>query len=110
MGLICYFRQINFCNIMAPHLGASTRYQVLGVKKAVKKPKEIAVALNIHVSSVYTILKKAEERDGCLEDTDRSGRPCTAITQRNVDALRKRIQRNPTKSIRAMSRERLASP
>ncbi len=72
---------------MAPNLGASTCFLVLGMKKAGKKPQDIAKTLNIHVSLVYTILKKAEERHGFLEDTDCSRRPCTAVTQRNIDAL-----------------------
>ncbi len=90
---------------MAPNLSAGTRYQVLGMAKAKKKPKEIANELNIHVSSVYDILKRAEERNECLEDKKRSGRPISKLTRANIDRVRKRVQRAPTKSLRSLARD-----
>ncbi len=68
---------------MAPNLAVGKRYQVLGMLKAGKKPREISDALNalnIHVSSVYDILKKAAETNESLEDKKRSGRPISKLT------------------------------
>ena len=89
---------------MAPNLDSGTRYQVLGMKRAGKSPKAIANTMNIHLSSVYSILKRANDRDGNLEDLGRSGRPPSKVTKRNIDIIRKRVQRAPTRSIRALSR------
>ncbi len=89
---------------MAPNLDSGTRYQVLGMKRARKSPKAIANTMNIHLSSVYSILKRANDRDGNLEDLGRAGRPPSKVTKRNIDIIRKRVQRAPTRSIRALSR------
>ncbi len=97
--------QSNFVFLMARNLAESTRYQVLGMHKAKMKPKDIASTLNIAVSTVYAIVKRAEERDECLETKKGAGRPLSKLTRENIDKVRKRVQRNPTKSLRALSRE-----
>ncbi len=89
---------------MAPHLNTGTRYQVLGMHTAGKAPKEISATLNMHLATVYRILKRAEERGGQLKDADRSGRPATKVTKRNIDAVRKRVQKYPTRSINAIAK------
>ncbi len=89
---------------MARNLATSTRYQALGMSKGGKKPKEIAEALNMHVSSVYRIINRAADRDECLEDKERSGCPVSKLTKRNIDLVRKRVQRAPMMSLRALSR------
>ncbi len=83
----------------------STRYQILGMNKAGKTPKEISEVLNVHLATVYRVLNRAKDRNNNLETKAGSGRPASVVCKRNIDLVRKRIQRNPTKSIRALSRD-----
>ncbi len=90
---------------MAPPVTPGTRYQVLGMRKAGKRPKEISRVLNIALSSVYDILKRARERNEDLETKKIPGRPASKLTKANIDRVRKRVQRDPTKSLRALARD-----
>ncbi len=48
---------------MDPAIKSGTSYQVLGMSKAGSKPKDIAEALNVHISSVYRIFKRVATRN-----------------------------------------------
>ncbi len=90
---------------MAPPKKTSIRYQILGMSKAGKRPDEISEALGVHLSTIYRTLNHAKERNDDLETKTGAGRKASTVTRRNIDAVRKRIQRNPTKPIRELSRD-----
>ena len=64
----------------------------------------IARMLQVHPRTVRRAILRYEETDNTA-DRPRSGRPRTAVTPRNVNVVRKRIQRNPRKSLRQMARD-----
>ena len=66
--------------------------------------KSICHQLNVHRNTVNRTLVRLREL-GNTSDRKRNGRPPTAVTQRNVIAVRKRISRNSHRSIRAMATE-----
>jgi inhibitor of nuclear factor kappa-B kinase subunit alpha len=68
-----------------------------------KKPLFISKTLNIHRNTVYDAIKRYKEL-GSLEDRPRSGRPVTVATIANKEKIRKKISRNPQRSMRAMAK------
>ena len=53
---------------------------------------------------VSKTIKRFKETNN-LDDRPRSGRPCTAMTARNIKVVRSRIRRNPQRSARKMAAE-----
>lgn len=79
------------------------RASIISLHEASVRPVDIAKTLKISISTVRRAIKRFEETGG-LEDRQRSGRPPTACTPANREKLRKRIQRNPKRSMRGMAR------
>jgi transposase len=67
-------------------------------------PAEIARMLAIALSTVCRQIQRYKEL-GTAEDRHRRGRPATACTPANRAKIRKRIQRNPERSMRKMAKE-----
>ena len=68
-----------------------------------KNPLFISNTLNIPRNTVYGAIKRYKEL-GILEDCPRSGRPVTVATIANKEKIRKKISRNPKRSMRAMAK------
>ena len=68
-----------------------------------KKQLFISNTLNIPRNTVYDAIKRYKEL-GSLEDRPRSGRPVTVATIANKEKIRKKISRNPQRSMRAMAK------
>ena len=66
-------------------------------------PVNIAKRLIMDLSTVCKQIKRYKEL-GSLMDRPRSGRPVTACTSSNRNKIKKRIQRNPERSMRAMGK------
>ncbi|KAK6038447.1 hypothetical protein COOONC_24048 [Cooperia oncophora] len=80
------------------------RSAIVRLHKAGRPPATIAKHLGIHRSVVYRTLQRYRDLGG-LQDRRRSGRPRTARTPKVVEAVRKRIARNATRSISTMARD-----
>ncbi|KAK6062244.1 hypothetical protein COOONC_00083 [Cooperia oncophora] len=80
------------------------RSAIVRLHKAGRPPATIAKHLSIHRSVVYRTLQRYRDLGG-LQDHRRSGRPRTARTPTVVEAVRKRIARNATRSILTMARD-----
>ena len=68
-----------------------------------KKPLFILNTLNIPRNTVYGAIKHHKEL-GSLEDRPRSGRPVAVATIANKEKIRKKISRNPQRSMRTMTK------
>ena len=68
-----------------------------------KKPLFISNTLNILRNTAYDAIKRYREL-GSLEDCPRSGTPVTVATIANKEKIRKKISRNPQRSMRVMAK------
>ena len=80
------------------------RSSILDLHRAGMKPKKIARTLAVPLITVYRSIKLFKSTGGTV-DRARSGRPRTAITRGNIEKIRRRIQRNPQRSMRKMAKE-----
>ncbi|KAK6041369.1 hypothetical protein COOONC_21127 [Cooperia oncophora] len=80
------------------------RSAIVRLHKAARPPVTIAKHLGIHRSVVYRTLQRYRHLGG-LQDRRRSGRLRTARTPKVVEAVRKRIARNATRSFSTMTRD-----
>ncbi|XGW04195.1 hypothetical protein V3C99_015388 [Haemonchus contortus] len=78
------------------------RSAIVRLHKAGCPSATMAKHLGIHRSVVYRTLQRYRDLSG-LQDRRRSGRPRTARTPKVVEAVRKRIARNATRSISTMA-------
>ncbi len=90
---------------MAPPLSESLRNQILGMLKAKCSVNKIRTTLGCHKSTIFRIKKRAKERNEDLSTKKGSGRKISVVNKRLVDIVRKKINRDPTKSGRALARE-----
>lgn len=74
-----------------PETSVGHHYKIVGLAKAGMMPKEIARAMDVELSSVYQILKRATKRGGVLETAPRKGRLVIQQYRPNIDRVRKRI-------------------
>ena len=80
-----------------------TRASIISLHATGKKLLVIANSLGVPVRSVRYAIKRYKEIGG-LQDRPRSGRPVTIRTTRNKDVIKKRIQRNPRRSMRGLAK------
>ncbi|KAK0417925.1 hypothetical protein QR680_013281 [Steinernema hermaphroditum] len=64
----------------------------------------IAKSLKFHRKQVHRVVQRFEETGG-IKDRQREGRPRSARTPKLMNMIRKKIQRNPQRSIRKLARE-----
>ncbi|KAK0402250.1 hypothetical protein QR680_016232 [Steinernema hermaphroditum] len=64
----------------------------------------IAKSLKLHRKQVHRVVQRFEETGG-IKDRQREGRPRSARTPKLMNMIRKKIQRNPQRSIRKLARE-----
>ena len=95
---------------MAPSLSTGQRHELMGMLKAGMTVKAAAAAMNVSLKTVYEVRKRYTERDGDLSRKRGQGRKCTKVTQRNIDAVRKRAEREPRRSLTKMAKEMDMSP
>ena len=77
--------------------------------KSGSKPTNIAKALNLAPTAVYSIVGRFK-KTGQVERKVGSGRKRFVRTQALVQAIRGRIKRNPVRSMRKMARELNVGP
>ncbi len=90
---------------MAPPLDTSTREQILGMLRADCSVNKIVTKLGCHRSTVFRLRARAEKRKGDVATKTGCGRKATVVTKRFIDNIRKKVQRDPTRSERSMARE-----
>ncbi len=90
---------------LMPSLDTTTREQILGMLTADCSVNKIMNKLGCHKSTIFRLRARAEKRKG--DDTTKSGcgRKATVITKRVIDNIRKKVQRDPTRSERSMARK-----
>ncbi len=85
-------------------MGKVNRSAIIALHKSGKRPRQIAKELSAPPRTVYYTIKRYEEL-GNEMDRPRSGRPRTANIPKNRDIVRKRVKRNPRRSIRKMAKD-----
>ncbi len=90
---------------MAPPRSVPQRYEILGMLKAGMAPTKIAKVSGVHLSTVYRIKSRAKTRNNNMENAKGQGRKASKVIRRNAEILRKRVGRNPKRSLRAMAKE-----
>ena len=87
----------------------SKRHAIIELHRAGVSNSMIIKQLKVPKSTVYDTVARFKEL-GDEKDRPRSGRPSTARTPKIIKAARKRVRRNPKRSIRKMTQEMNISP
>lgn len=82
----------------------NNRFVVVKLFESGKSAADIVQLLGMPRRTVYDAINRYKEL-GTTADRLRRGRPLTVTTRENVEKLRRRIRRNPGKSIRKLARE-----
>ncbi len=84
-------------------MSKENRIKIIFLHEQGKKPTVISETLKIPVQTVRDAIKRYNEI-GSIEDRPKSGRPITATAPKNRELIRKRIDRNSHRSMRAMAK------
>lgn len=77
--------------------------RIRDLSRAQMSKKDIATAVGVSRWTVYRVLNR--KGDGQLSPKKKPGRPRTARTPRVISSIKKKIMRNPVRSMRKMARE-----
>lgn len=84
-------------------MGKEQRPAIISLFERKFTPVEISRLLAVPIRTVRDAIKRYKEL-GNLKDRPKIGRPVTVCNQRNRNIIKKRIDRNPMRSMRAMAR------
>ena len=90
---------------MAKPLPEGIRHQIVGMNKAGRSIREISKALKVYRGTVHRILKRNQERNGDLSNKKGNGRPRSQVTRANKDILRKKVKREPKRSMHRLAKD-----
>jgi inhibitor of nuclear factor kappa-B kinase subunit alpha len=93
----------NFAIICSMVASKQKRGAVIFLHNEGKSAPFISKTLGIPIRTVYDAIKRYKEL-GNIQDRPKSGRPVTACTSANKEKIRKRIERNPERSMRSMAK------
>ena len=91
--------------VMAPGLTDAQKSNILALLEAGKIPKAVATLGGTTTTTVYQVRKRAGERKGDITRARGQGRRPTQVTQAKADMVKKRVVRNPKRSIRGMAKD-----
>lgn len=80
------------------------RVSIISMHKQGRSSAAIARSLGIHRNTVQNTVVRFKETGG-ISDRPRSGRPPSVVTSSKIDAVRKRIKRDPHRSMRKMAKQ-----
>ncbi len=89
---------------MAPGLSEGKRYEIVGMLKAGRSVTEVSKVMGVTRKTVSKLRTAYHERNGDLTRKSGQGRKPSKVTQRNIDALRKRVKREPRRSMRKLAK------
>ncbi len=90
------------------NLSDAVKNQIVGMSTAGKSNREIMGATGVSRRGIQRILKKWRE-EGAVETKKRSGRPVSKNTPEMRDRVRKKVMRNPKRSISQLAKEESVS-
>ncbi len=95
---------------MAKGLSEEQKQQMVGLFKTTMTNREIARLMGCSERSVRAVKVRYRTRQGNISRKKGQGRKASKVTKANIDIVKKRVARNPKRSMRAMAKSLEMSP